>query len=67
MRVSQPVNLCVRARGHVTVFIQNFVLLAEILPFRFVLCDACHAVSIKRNFFVATLRPSCKTDTAANK
>jgi len=25
MRVSQPVNLCVRAHDHVTVFIQNFV------------------------------------------
>jgi len=31
MRVSQPVNLCVHARGHVTVFIQHLVFFAEIL------------------------------------
>jgi len=35
MRVSQSINLRVRARGHVTVFSQHFVFLAVSCLFRF--------------------------------
>jgi len=39
IRVSQPIHFCVRACGHVTVFIQHLVYLTEIRFSRFLLCD----------------------------
>jgi len=69
MCVSQPVNLCVRARGHVTAFSNTSCSLPKFCLFVFLLRDVSHAVFIKKNLFRYRVTACClnKTDGAAIK
>ena len=47
MGVSQPANMCLRARGLITVFIQHLMIHAEILSLPvFVLYDMSHCTNL---------------------